>query len=561
MRRLLLCCCLLFPLIASAQLGEKLANFDLSKLGRVSGNVQLDAQYYIDDTIIGTQEVPEDFLYNAYAQVNYTAGNFAAGLRYEAYQNPLLGFSQQYSGQGIANRFVSYRTDDFEVTAGHFYEQFGSGMTLRAYWEPLLGTDNAIDGFMAKGRILDAITVKGLIGKQRLYWDVAPGIVRGGDLEVNLPSLIDSALASKLTFNIGGSFVSRYLEDDNPELVLPENVAMYGGRFNLGYGKFSLFGEYAQKVNDPAEYNLLFDEFYHYNRGSGMLLSATYAQRGLGVTVSAKRLENMDFRSARNADFAFNEVPINFLPPLAQQHTYRLQTLYLYATAPNGELGLQADVVYNIPRGSALGGKYGMDIAVNFSNIFSLKRDTSGLAEDLEYASSELFTPGDEVYYRDLNINVTKKLSRKFKMSLMYIWAKVNLELSRIGTGTPTVHTAIFDGYIRMKKRRSLHLQAQHLYAEEDEGPDGNEGSWAMLMAEYTIAPHWFFAVWDEWNYGNADPDRRLHYFGGQVGYNFEGTRIAAGYARQREGIICVGGVCRILPAANGATLSISTTF
>ena len=561
MRCLLFATLIALPVLCQAQLGEKLQNFDLSKIGRVSGNIQLDAQYYLDDSTIGTQEVPEDFLYNAYAQINYTAGNFSAGLRYEAYQNPLLGFNKQYSGQGIANRFVSYRTDDFELAAGHIYEQFGSGMILRAYWEPLLGTDNAIDGFMAKGRVLDAITLKGIVGKQRLYWDRAPGIVRGGDLEVNVPALIDSALATKLTFNLGGSFVSRYLEDDNPELVLPENVAMYGGRFNLGYGKFSLMGEYAQKVNDPAEYNLIQDEYFHYNNGQGILLSATYAQRGLGVTVSAKRLENMDFRSARNANFAFNEAPINFLPPLAKQHTYRLQTLYLYATNPNGELGLQADVVYNFKRGSTLGGKYGMDLAVNFSNIFSINRDTSGLGENLEYASSDFLQPGNDTYYRDLNISLTRKFTRNYKMSLMYIWAKVNLELTRIGTGTPTVHTAIYDGYIRLKKRRSLHIQAQHLYAKADEGPDGNEGSWAMLMAEFTMAPHWFFAVWDEYNYGNKDENRRIHYFGGQVGYNFKGTRIAAGYARQREGIICVGGVCRILPAANGATLSISSTF
>jgi len=32
-------------------------------------------------------------------------------------------------------------------------------------------------------------------------------------------------------------------------------------------------------------------------------------------------------------------------------------------------------------------------------------------------------------------------------------------------------------------------------------------------------------------------------------------------YGRQRAGIFCVGGVCRQVPAANGLTLSVTSTF
>ena len=38
-------------------------------------------------------------------------------------------------------------------------------------------------------------------------------------------------------------------------------------------------------------------------------------------------------------------------------------------------------------------------------------------------------------------------------------------------------------------------------------------------------------------------------------------TRIALSYGRQREGLLCVGGVCRYVPAATGASISISTSF
>ena len=41
---------------------------------------------------------------------------------------------------------ASYAKENFEVTLGNFYEQFGSG-SLRAYEERQLGVDNALDGF------------------------------------------------------------------------------------------------------------------------------------------------------------------------------------------------------------------------------------------------------------------------------------------------------------------------------------------------------------------------------------------------------------------------------
>jgi hypothetical protein len=396
-----------------------------------------------------------------------------------------------------------------------------------------------------------------------LYFDRGPGIVRGADAELDIKQLLDSALGlpANFTFSLGGSAVSRYLRDDDADLQLPENTAALAGRLNLGYGGFNLFAEYAWKSQDPANYNQLFDQFTVYNRGSGLLLSASYSQKGFGATLSAKRLEMMDFRSARQADFSFNEVPINFLPPLARQHTYRLQTLYLYATAPNGEIGLQGDVVYTVPKGSALGGKYGMDIAVNVSEIHDLRRDTTGLVQNLEYASSDFLAFGDKLLYRDINIDITKKFSPKIKAIFSYVYATVDLELIRIGSGTPTVHNAIVDFTYKLRPRQALHLQAQHLFADSDAGPDGNQGSWAFLLAEYSIAPRWFFSVWDEWNYGNFNPDRRLHYLGTQVGYNLGGTRITAGYARQREGVVCIGGVCRVVPAANGFTFSLSSTF
>jgi hypothetical protein len=53
----------------------------------------------------------------------------------------------------------------------------------------------------------------------------------------------------------------------------------------------------------------------------------------------------MDFRSDRAV--TGNRLLINYLPAVNRQQTYRLATLYPYATQPLGEMGGSAEIYYN----------------------------------------------------------------------------------------------------------------------------------------------------------------------------------------------------------------------
>ena len=109
--------------------------------GEVHGNFQMDMQYYQEDTLIGAQAVAEDVLMNAFANINYTNGNFSAGFRYESYLNTMLGFPTGYKGNGVGYRYASYTNDDMTVTVGNYYEQFGNGLIFRSYEARGLGYD------------------------------------------------------------------------------------------------------------------------------------------------------------------------------------------------------------------------------------------------------------------------------------------------------------------------------------------------------------------------------------------------------------------------------------
>lgn len=527
------------------------------KWGEIHGNVQFDAQYYNPDSAIGAPPVPEKLLMNGFTNLIYTKGKFQVGIRYENYLNVLQGFDARYQGQGITYRYATFDADFLTITVGNFYEQFGSGMIFRSFEERGLGLDNAMDGVRVKAHVLGGVYATALIGRQRTFFDYSEGIVRGFDGEINLNETFKGIAESPFKATIGGSYVSKYQKDEDPDFDLPENVGAWAARATFLYKGFNLSGEYVYKINDPQATNVLVVDGAlqrNYNPGNGLLASLAYSTKGLGIVLGAKRIDNMDFRSDRGAS-GFN-LNINFLPALTKQHTYQLAaSLYPYATQPNGEWAFQAEVSYKVPRKSKVGGKYGMDIALNYSQANGLVNTIN--AEGSGYTNN--FFELGELYFRDFNVEISKKFTKKFKMTGKYLNLVYNGDVVQglIGFGTIKSNIGIVDATYKITSRHSLRLEVQGLWTQDR----ADEGHWALALLEYQWAPHMFVAAMNQWNYGNRDADRRLHYPSLTVGYIHNATRITLGYGRQRAGIFCVGGICRNVPASNGVSLSITSSF
>jgi hypothetical protein len=534
--------------------------------GQLHGNFSTDAQYYNEDADIGAVVLPQRMGLNAWLNLIYSTEQFETGLRFESYEPRLAGYpaGQPYLGSGIGYRYAKYKLSDLEVTAGNFFEQFGQGLIFRSYEERYLGVDNAMDGLRVKYMPHRGIYLKGVIGKQRFAFDSrtinGPGLVRGFDAEVDLRELLDSAWTSASNLVIGGSFVSKYQDDRDPLLELPQNVGAWALRLNYTTPRWNIYGEYAYKINDPNGKN-----GFIYKPGEAAMVNATYSVKGFGATVGAHSFDNMFFQSDRAAPTPF-DLNINFLPPLTKQHTYNLPaTLYPYATQPNGEVSAQAEVFYKFKKGTALGGKHGTKVAVNFSTAYALDTLRLGAADDttarLGY-SSRLFVPGKRHYFQDLNLEVRKKLRDDWELALTYLNVVYDIDIIQGKPGKPTVYAdiVILEGLHNFNDRNSIRFEVQHLSTRQD------QGNWATALAELTFSPHWFVAAMDQFNYiGSAELEAKgqepLHYPIGSFGYIRGGNRFQVNYGRQRAGIFCVGGVCRQVPAANGLTLSITSTF
>ena len=525
---------------------------------QIHGNFNIDGQLYNPDEEIGAVPPPEDFGLNAWGNFIATKGAFEAGLRFESYTPALLGYpaGEPYNGSGIGFRYARYAQDDLEITLGNYFEQFGSGLVFRSYEERYLGVDNAMDGVRVKFKPVNGVYLKGFIGEQRLGFDggftKGPGLVRGVDLEISLNELFDSLAVKGRNIILGGSFVSKYQEDRDPLLELPENVGAWAARLNYISAKWNLYAEYAYKINDPNSSNNGI-----YKNGEALMFNAAYSVKGLGISAGIHSYDNMVYRSNRAAGpFDLN---INFLPPLAKQHTYNLPaTLYPYATQPNNEVAGQGEIFYKWKKGTALGGKYGTKLAINGSVAYAL--DTVGIVDDTvtyDGYTSSIFAKGERLYFSDINVELRKKLSPSWELALTYINLAYDIETVQGKAGEPVIYAdmIILEGLHKFSDETGLRFELQHLSSKQD------HGNWATAIAELTVGGHWSITAMDQYNYGGGAKTDEIHYPLGSVAYTRGANRIQVNYGRQRAGIFCVGGVCRAVPAANGLTVSIASTF
>ncbi len=523
----------------------------------LSGSIQSDMLVPEEDKETGAEKT-EDFLTNTYADLQLQSEYVDAGARLEYMEHPMPGFEKDFKGWGVPNFWVKGKLGNNELTLGTFYEQFGSGFILRTYEERTLGIDNSLLG----GRLLlkptDGVILKVLSGKQRRYWKWNKSLVSGADAEISIDQWIPSMRESGTVLTLGASWVNKYEKNeekvfvDNTHYVhFPKFVNSWDVRANFNHGPWNFLAEYAQKTADPS-----FANGYVFKKGSAAMLSGSYSNKGLSVLVQAKRSENM---SSKSADVTGNSSAINYLPAFIQDHTYALAALYAYATQlADGEWAYQTEIGYNFKRNTSLGGKYGMNVKLNYSYVRGIphefadgmERQTLSGVTYVDY-KSPFFKWGKETYYQDLNVQVSRRLSHDFLLNLMYMSQRFNKTVVEGEGGM--VHSNIFiaDGKYQFSKKTTLRCELQYLTTKQD------EKDWVFGLLELSLVPHWMITVSDMWNCG----DSKIHYYQGLVTYNVGSHRIQAGYERTQAGFNCSGGVCRYVPAMKGFFASYNYNF
>ena len=269
--------------------------------------------------------------------------------------------------------------------------------------------------------------------------------------------------------------------------------------------------------------------------------------------VRAKRSENMSFRSNRSITGISGF--INNMPAFAYQHTYSLPALYPYATqAAPGEWAFQGEFGYNFKRHTALGGKYGTKMKLNISHIRGLDKSpvepVNGTLMGTDGYETSFFKTGD-LYYQDINVQMEKKLSKSFKLNLMYMNQKYNKTVIEGEGGMVKSNIAVAEGKYQINKKFTLRSELQYLWTNQD------QGDWAFGLVELSALPYLMITLSDMWNTGETNQ----HYYMGSVTATYKAHRLMLGYGRTRAGYNCSGGVCRYVPASKGVNISYNYTF
>ena len=516
---------------------------------RLSGSIQSDILLPEKDDKTGAETPDGRFLTNTYLDLKATSRYVEAGARLEYLKHPLPGYENDFNGWGIPYAYLKGRYKNAELTLGSFYEQFGSGFILRSYEERSLGVDNSLQGVRLSYRPGAGVAIKALTGRQRRYWNHNKSWMTGADVEWNIDELCKSLQQHNTYVTLGASYVNKYEKDEvimtdpTHRLHLPLYVNAFDVRLRVQHRAFNVLAEMAMKSQDPSH-----DNGYIYRNGYVAMLSGSYSKRGMSLLLQAKRSTNMAFRSRRSMEGSSSF--INHLPPFTVEHTYTLAALYPYATRPEGEWAYQATAAYTFPKGSWMGGKYGITTKVNFSHVHSVRKKGAGEMGTEGYGSP-FWAWGDATYYQDIDVQVEKRLSKETKLNLMYMYQRYNQTLLEGHGGMLNTHIFVADVKQKLGTNAILRVEGQYLASKE------GDKDWLFGLGELSFAPHWMVTVSDLYNAGNT----HVHYYQGYVTYSGGAHRLQLGYGRTRAGFNCSGGVCRYIPATKGLTLSYNYNF
>jgi hypothetical protein len=536
--------------------------------GNFSGGFESNTQWYLNDKGLKdefnnpTSRPDEPLRSNNYLFVNYNYKNWSAGIQGEAYeQNALLNLNPKYNGTNVATYFIQYKSEKIDVTAGYFYEQFGSGLLLRSWEDRALGINNALRGLRVIFKPTNFISIKSLYGQQRTGFDVADSKIYGADVEFDLKTLFKFQ-TSDLT--LGFNYVGRDEKLDLPDQKFNNLTNAFGGRISFSHNTYYISSEVNYKAKDAVVQlnNQVNNRLV--KPGTSILINTGYSKKGFGVDATFRRLENMSFFSERGAKGNdFNDKIMNFIPSLTKQQHYNLANIYVYQAQPSvflaerelvkaGEIGGQIDIFYDIKKGTALGGKNGMKIAFNFSNWNALS-GTFFVFNPQDYDTD--FLGFGKRYYTDYNLEITKKWNNKWQSSFSFINQYYNKQLVEGTAGEINTNIVAAEATYKFTPTKSIRVVGEHMWADYD------KKNWASTIIEFNANSKYSFYVTDLYNYGNDLEYQRNHYYNFGGAFRKKTTRIALSYGRQRGGLVCVGGVCRNVPESSGISLSLNTSF
>ncbi len=252
---------------------------------------------------------------------------------------------------------------------------------------------------------------------------------------------------------------------------------------------------------------------------------------------------------------------MNYIPSITKQFDYSLTNIYVYQSQPNlrfepdgnkaGEIGGQIDVFYNFKKGSFIGGKNGLNLALNTSLWHGLKGRYE--ADERKYEAD--FLNFGQKFYHDYSIEVRKNVTKNWTTIVTYLQQYYNAKYVEETFGEVNSNTLVWDNLYNFSGSKTLKVELQHQWA------DASFKNWVAGLVEYNFNTNWSVFNNNLFNYGNSDSGKKINYYTFGTSYAKDATRVQLTYGRQRGGLVCIGGICRFVPESSGVTLTFNYSF
>lgn len=512
--------------------------------GQLTGDLMVNTNFYDRDTVIGantSQYQHELSSSEAWLFLNYELNGFNFSTRFDLFHNsPLLDPNEVYTDQGLAFYSVSKSVGKLDITAGHFYDQFGSGILFRAFEDRNLGLDYAVQGLRIKYNFSENTMLKAFTGRQKNRFSLHPQVMKGANIE-HVSIWGDQAI-----FVSGAAYLNRTIDQNTMnQLATAINSYKLADRFiprynvhafslynTLSYKKISWYIEYAQKSKEAIK-DKAGDQFI-FRDGHVIYSVLNYSTKGFGASLQYKKSNTFSMRSS-----PFDELLIgtmNYMPPMSKQNAKTLLARYSISAQEFGEESAQLELTYSPNKHTSFGG--------NFSYV-----------EDEE--NTKLF--------HEINLSAYHKWNKKFKTKfgaqnvyynkLVYENHLDNYLDGSVEDAVVKTLTGFVELTYKIDRKRSLRSELQYLQTEQD------HGDFFFGLLEYSMAPHWSFSVADMINTKPKKIATKEHYYNFTAVYTLNQTRFSIGYMKQVEGVVCTGGICRVEPAFSGVKFNLTTNF
>jgi hypothetical protein len=347
--------------------------------GNLSGDLMTTVNFFQRDTNIKASDNPlyDNFLSGgeAWLGLRYAGNGFTANVRFDGFHNSnLLNPTSALTAAGIGMFSLSKEIKDLTITAGHIYDQIGSGILFRAYEDRGLLIDNAIFGLHLKYKPTQNITLKGFTGQVKNVFERYKPILKGFAAEGE----VDLGSTAHATPGVG--IINRTLDQDNMNLIVsivnsyplekrfkPKYNSYSASVYNtLNIGDFTWYVEGAYKTEEAVATNNGLENV----TGNVLYSTLGYSHGKIGINATVRRSENFMQRTSPNEQLIRGLY--NWQPIIAQIRPQRLIARY---TPPSQDL-------------SEIGGNINFFIAPNdYTTLNAAYTHINNLKGDLLYSA------------------------------------------------------------------------------------------------------------------------------------------------------------------------------